>query len=196
MGDAGDITRLLRMADGGDAAAVGRLFALVQDDLKAIARRRKRLSPSAADASTTVLVDEAFLRLVGQQATEWAPGDRRKFFGFASNQMHDLLLKGARAARAAKRGGGRARADQEPDEIAQRGDAADIDLLIDLKEALERFERFAVQDALIFRLRYFLASTFEEAAQIADVSVTQAKRCYERARLWLENELKDYALDA
>ncbi len=196
MSEAGEITRLLRDADQGDAAAANRLFLLVENELKAIARKRKRSSPAGGDSPTTLLVDEAFLRLVGQQATQWEAGDRRKFFGYASNQIHDLLLKSARAARAAKRGGGRPHVAAEAEDLPDAGGGSDdLDLLLDLKEALERFERFAPEDALGFRARYFLGCTFEEVAALLNVSATEAKRSYQRARLWLENELKEYNLD-
>jgi RNA polymerase sigma factor (TIGR02999 family) len=197
MSQPGDVTQLLRQADRGDREAADRLFRLVEDDLKAIARKRKRHAPAAGDASTTLLVDEVFCRLVGRDATCWESGDRRKFFGYASTQLHELLIKTARAERAAKRGGGRQRVSQEEVEAPAPGDAAgDLGLLMDLKSALDRFEKFAPDDALLFRMRYFLGCTFEEVAGVLGVSATQAKRTYERARLYLENELKEYALDA
>ena len=93
MSQPGEITDLLRRADQGDRDAAGRLFALVEGDLRAIARKRKRAVPVGGDQSTTLLVDDAFLRLVGQQATTWEPGDRRKFFGYAANQIHQMLVK-------------------------------------------------------------------------------------------------------
>jgi RNA polymerase sigma factor (TIGR02999 family) len=187
----GEITLLLQQADQGDREAVGRLFHLVESDLKVIARKRKRSAPASADASTTVLVDDAFHRLVGRNAADWQPGDRRKFFGFAAKQMHDLLLKAARAEQAAKRGGGQKRVDIDPDNIAANG--GDAGMLFDLKEALARFEQFAPQDALGFRLRFFLSCTFEEVAELAGVSATEAKRSFKRAKLWLSAQLKEYA---
>ncbi len=198
MAQAGEITLLLQQAERGESGASDQLFRLVESDLKAIARKRKRSAPAGHEASTTLLVDEAFMRLVGRDASKWEPGDRRKFFGFASNKIHDMLLKAARAQQTAKRGGGRKQVEHEDEVVAaDRGGAVnDVDALIDLKDALDRFERFAADDALCFRLRFFLGSTFEESAQVIGVSVTEAKRGYERARLWLANELKEYALDA
>ncbi len=198
MGQPGDITRLLRQADDGDPEAACRLFALVEDDLKAIARKRKRIAPASLDASTTMLVDEAFLKLVGKEATSWDAGDRRKFFGFASKQIHEALVKAARAERAEKRGGGRQRVEQNEGALAAdvAGRSSELDLQLDLKEALERFERFAPEDALLFRIRYFLHCTFDEAAEILGTSPTEAKRAYERARLWLEAQLEAYRFDS
>jgi RNA polymerase sigma factor (TIGR02999 family) len=194
MNQPGEITMLLRQADQGDCDAVSRLFGLVERDLKAIARKRKRSAPTSNDASTTVLVDEAFYRLVGKQATAWEPGDRRKFFGYVSKKIHDMLIKAARAEAAAKRGGGRQLDDFGPDDAVQESGAANLDLLLDLQAALDKFEQFAPEEALGFRLRYFLGCTFEEVAEVLGVSPTQAKRGQDQAKLWLRRELKVYDL--
>jgi RNA polymerase sigma factor (TIGR02999 family) len=197
MSQPGEITNLLQQADQGDRDAADRLFALVENDLKAIARKRKRAAPVGGEQSTTLLVDDMFVRLVGQQATSWRPGDRQKFFGYAANQIHQLLVKAAQAARAEKRGGGRQRVEAEAmDLAADPGRSESVDLLLDLKDALDRFERFAPEDALLFRVRYFLGCTFDECAEVLGVSATEAKRKFERARLWLESELKEYHIDA
>jgi RNA polymerase sigma factor (TIGR02999 family) len=192
-----EITVLLRQADEGDREAANRLFVLVEADLKAIARRRKRLGPAVADASTTSLVDKAFLQLVGREISPWDPGDRKKFFGFVSKKIQELLLKAVRSERAAKRGGERRRVPLDNDEVAAGpAGGSNPDLQIDLKEALDAFERFAPEDALLFRFRYYLACTFQEAAEVLGLSATEAKRRYERARLWLQDKLRGYDLDA
>jgi RNA polymerase sigma factor (TIGR02999 family) len=193
----GEITLLLQLANQGDRDAAGRLFVLVEEDLKAIVRRRKRTAPASGDVSTTLLVDEAFCRLVGHDQANWIAGDRGKFFGYVSNKIHDLLIEAARSEGRVKRGGRQRRVELEPGELAgDSGTANELDLLLDLKNALDRFEQFAPQEALGFRLRYFLGCTFEEAARVLGVSTTEAKRGQERAKLWLQRELKEYDLDA
>jgi hypothetical protein len=42
----------------------------------------------------------------------------------------------------------------------------------------------------------FLGGKFEETADALGVPATEAKRSYQRARLWLENKLKEFNLDA
>jgi RNA polymerase sigma factor (TIGR02999 family) len=188
----GEFTQLLQRADQGDGEAAAALFALVEDDLKAIARKRKKLALANLDASTTLLVDEAFLRLVGHDVSSWGPGDRRKFFGYAAAKIHELLVQ---AARAARRGGGRV--DQGSGMITPASDGSPgAALLVELQQALARFERFAPDDALLFRVRYFLGCTFDEAADMLGVPASDAKRTYHRARLWLEHALKEHAIDS
>jgi RNA polymerase sigma factor (TIGR02999 family) len=196
MPEPGDITRLLQAADRGNAEAAQQLFLLVQEDLKQIARKRKRHARAVVEASTTALIDNVFVRLVGQEATPWQAGDRRKFFGYASVKIHDLLIDQVREQKAARRGGGQEHvelADGLADDGAHSPDY--VDLLHDLKGALERMEEFARDDAMLFRIRFFLGCTFEEAAEILGISKTEAVRGYQRTQLWLQRELKDYNLD-
>jgi RNA polymerase sigma factor (TIGR02999 family) len=145
MPQSGEITRLLQRAEEGDSAAAGELFVLVEEDLRRIARKRKRDAAlgAAVDASTTGLVDEAFIRLVGQNMTTWEPGDRRKFFAFVSNKIHDFLIDELRKQQAQKRGGDRQQVELDtvvpnltPEPLGH------LDLLIDFKTALLRLEEF------------------------------------------------------
>lgn len=199
MGQPGEITRLLQRAEEGDAGAVGELFVLVEEDLRRIARQRKRDASlgAAVDASTTALVDDAFIRLVGQDKSTWQAGDRGKFFAYISNKIHDFLIAELRKQQAQKRGGDRHRAEFDPDLPVSLIEAdGHIDLLIDLKAALHRLQVFAREDAILFRLRFLLECTFEETANIMGVSKTEAVRSYQRTQLWLRRELKEYHHDA
>ena len=195
MPEAGEITLLLQQAELGDLQAAERLFCLVRNQLVAIAVSRKR-GAAALDISTMALVDDAFCSLVGQDATQWHPGDRRKFFNYASVKMHDLLVEAARAQSAQRRGGGYKRVELDPDLVAGDADFDDYTLMLDLREALSKFEEFAKEDATVFRVRYFFGSTFDEVAGLMGISTTQAKRCYERAKLWLQSQLRDYQNDS
>jgi RNA polymerase sigma factor (TIGR02999 family) len=195
----GDITQLLRQAETGDVAAANRLFLLVQDDLKAIAKKikgRGLAQPGGLDEPTTALVDDAFCRLVGRREIQWQPGDRRKFYGFMANKIHDLLIQAARAHGTAKRGGGQQPARAESVDIADPHRGEDADVLLDLRTALDQLRQFAAADALVFQVRYFFRCTFEESAAVVGISATEAHRAFERARLWLQLRLKEYAHDS
>ncbi len=103
----GEVTFLLQKACGGDRMASDELYRLVEKDLRAIAGKRKQRFKNVLEGSTTVLVDDAFCKLVGNDVTIWQPGDRGKFFSYAANKIHDLLVEAARARMAQKRGGDR-----------------------------------------------------------------------------------------
>jgi RNA polymerase sigma factor (TIGR02999 family) len=166
----GDITLLLRRVDQGDRDAADQLFRRVEADLRAIAGKRRQAFPPGMDASTTLLVNEAFCRLLGSsEGNAAAPADRKAFFRFAATKIHNVLVEIARREQAKKRGGGRARVEgAELLDVAAAPDN-DAELLIDLENALDRFEQFAPDDALLFRIRYFLGCTFEETAEVVGV---------------------------
>jgi RNA polymerase sigma factor (TIGR02999 family) len=191
---AGDLTVLLQRAGSGDRAAADALYRLVEKDLRAIAAKRKQRFAASSEGSTTVLVDDAFCKLVGSDVTVWQPGDRGKFFSYMANKMHDLLVEAARAKLAQKRGGGRKQLDVEVLDPAVPGSAAleESDFIIDLKDALDRFEAFALNEAVAFRIYYFLGCTFDETASMLGVSATEVKRMVRKAQMWLQRELKGY----
>src|SRR5690606_42108811 len=89
-----DVTTLLQAASGGDRAAFDRLFALVYPQIRALARRRMAESGAQLTLSTTGLVHETWLKLVGA-----GPGDWRstgEFFGVASSAIGQGLVDFAR----------------------------------------------------------------------------------------------------
>ncbi len=194
MPDPGEVTFLLQKAGGGDRAAADELYRLVEKDLRAIAGKRKQRLGNPLDGSTTVLVDDAFCKLVGTDATVWNPGDRGKFFSYAANKIHDLLVEAARARLAQKRGGVRQQLDlialdpAAPNALA----AEDSDFVIDLKNALDQLDGFALRESQAFRIHYFLGCTFEETADVLQVSPTEVKRLCKKAQMWLQRELKEY----
>jgi RNA polymerase sigma factor (TIGR02999 family) len=193
----GEITRLLQLADQGNREAEEQLFPLVRDTLIAIARRRKSGVGGAGSPSTTELVDDAFIRLVGRNETVWSPGDRNKFFGYASRKIHGLLIEEARKRAAAKRGGEHHQVKGDLDAVPDPHDALRAQkILLDLEEALAAFEEFAREEAEVFRRRYFLNCTFEEVAAITDVPLTTVKRQYARATAYLRTRLRAYGDDA
>ncbi len=187
---------LLQRANQGDRDAADQLFRRVEADLRAIAGRRRLGFPAGLDASTTLIVNAAFCRLLRDaKETDTAPADRRAFFRFAATKIHNLLVEIVRAEQAEKRGGDRVRVEAEMLDAAA-GPDDDADVLIDLHAALDRFETFAAEDAALFRIRYFLGCTFAETAELLGISVSEAKRSFQRSKLWLQQQLREYAYDA
>jgi RNA polymerase sigma factor (TIGR02999 family) len=201
MAEPGDITRLLQEADQGDRAAAEQLFPLVRDRLREIARRhRHHYRTPGLEASTTCLVDDAFCQLVGRNATAWHPGDRRKFFGYVSRTVHDLLVDAVRRQAAQRHGGQAQHVDADSGQIvdAHSPGPEALDFLLDLRDALTELEQFAPDDAAMFRNRYFLGCTFDELAGLMGVSDSEAHRRVERVKAWLrsQSKLRAYSLDA
>ncbi|MDQ2922352.1 MAG: ECF-type sigma factor, partial [Acidobacteriota bacterium] len=116
-----EVTKLLLDWSGGNQAALDKLMPLVYDELHRLAHRYMRLERPGQTLQTTALVNEAYLRLVGQQAVPWQ--NRAHFFGIAARLMRQILVERARGRRAAKRGGAPLRLSlSKVDRIATRED--------------------------------------------------------------------------
>jgi RNA polymerase sigma factor (TIGR02999 family) len=98
-----DVTTLLARAGGGDLDAQRDLFHLVEGELRKRARARLRHEQPSPNLQTTLLVDEAFIHLVGNQRVSWQ--DRAHFYGCAARVMRQVLVDEARQRTAQKRGG-------------------------------------------------------------------------------------------
>jgi RNA polymerase sigma factor (TIGR02999 family) len=101
--DPGAITRLLHAHRGGDRGAFDELFALLQGELRKMARQQLRRSAPGHTLETVALVHEAYLRLLGEGRVDWQ--DRAHFFAVTARAMRFVLVDHARRAAAGKRGG-------------------------------------------------------------------------------------------
>src|SRR5262249_37076235 len=107
----------------------------------------------------------------------------------AATAMRRILVDRARQRRAQKRGGGRGRADLDPEQVAAPERSTD---LLALDEALERFAADEPRKAKLVELRYFAGLTLEQAAETLGISPATADRDWAFARAWLFRELKNH----
>jgi RNA polymerase sigma factor (TIGR02999 family) len=179
-----DITRLLVEWSNGDQAALSKLMPMVYKELHFLAGRHlKRGSPDQV-MQTTVLVHEAFLRLVDQQHVNF--NNRAHFFAVASKAMRQILVNYALAQRAAKRGGG-FRVTLS-DAVALTNEK-NLDVAA-LDEALKILSNIDQRKSEIIELRFFSGLSLEETAEVLNISIATVKREWKLARAWLLRELK------
>src|SRR5918997_1524507 len=100
----GELTQLLSAWSGGDQSALDRLIPLVEAELRRLAHRFISRERPGHTLQTTALVNEAYLRLVGQRNAQWE--NRAQFFAIAARMMRRILIDHARALNYVKRGGG------------------------------------------------------------------------------------------
>ena len=180
----GDATILLSRLRGGDADAGRELLPILYDELKRIAARQFRGQAAGHTLQPTVLVHEAFLRLVGKPA---AFTDRAHFFAVAATAMRQILVNHARASNAEKRGGG-AKAVALNHDVADTDAVSEIDVL-SLHEALEQLERIDQRKHRVIELRFFAGLTVEEIAEAMGLSKTTIESEWRAARAWLNVKL-------
>lgn len=175
-----DITACLFEAGAGGEQARERLYIVVYDTLREIARQRLRQFRPGETMNTTALVHEVYLKLIDQTRAGWR--DRAHFFATASRSMRFILIDYARARTAARRGGRQADLPLDALQVAADERADD---LIALDEALTQLATLDERLGRIVELRFFAGMTYEEIAEVTARSVPTVKRDWQRARTWL-----------
>jgi RNA polymerase sigma factor (TIGR02999 family) len=178
----GEVTQLLRAASGGDRSAADRLFTLMYDELKCLARSslRRHAPAGQVDLHTTMLVHESFLRLVG--GTACAPADRLAFYSYIGKVMRSVVLDSVREAQARKRGGDQSFVTLTTGVAERVLDGAE---LMALDDALNKLERLAPELKELVELRYFAGLTIAEISELRGKAVRTVEREWEKARLFL-----------
>jgi RNA polymerase sigma factor (TIGR02999 family) len=184
-GPPSDVTSLLRAWGEGDPTARDRLMPLVYDELRRRATAYLRRERKGHTLQPTALVHEAYLRLAGQDRSEWK--NRDQFFGIAAQMMRRILVDHARAHKMTKRSGQWARVSLV-DAIAQQR-PVDVDVL-DLDTALTEMAAFDSRKSQIAELRFFGGLSLEEAGRTLGISVATVEREWQAARAWLFSRLQ------
>jgi RNA polymerase sigma factor (TIGR02999 family) len=181
----GQVTQLLEAASKGDKGSFEELAPLVYEELKRLARRHMRSESAGHTLSTTGLVHEAFLKLVGQTDASYA--NRGQFFAIASMTMRRILVNWARAKGRAKRGG------DAPILSLEDAPGPFIELdparLLAIHTALERLSAVTARAARVVECRYFAGLTIDETAEALEISPATVKREWTVAKSWLRREL-------
>lgn len=183
-----EVTQLLIDAAQGDTAAAGRLLPLVYEQLRCAARRQMTGERAGHTLSATALVHEAYLRVVGPHKQAWA--GRGHFYAAAAEAMRRILVDHARARGSRKRGGRAQRLALDQSMLTLDDVPGE---LIDLDEALSRFQREDPAKAQLVTLRFFGGLTLDQAAGAMGISPATADRHWAYARAWLYDALRDDA---
>ena len=182
--DSGEVTQLLKRFSAGDRDVENELFQLVYAELHRLAAnylRGERVDPTL---QPTALINEAFIRLVGQREKDWA--NRSHFVAVSAQIMRRILVDFARSGGALKRGAGGLLVPLAEESIPAGADPATI---IDVDHALQRLFEIDSRQARIVELRYFAGLSVEETAELLDISPRTVKREWAVARAWLHGEL-------
>ena len=178
------ITQLLLKWSEGDETALDQLTPLVYNELRQLARSYLRRHAFQNSMQPTVVVHEAWLKLVDQRQVTWQ--NRAQFFGLAAKVMRDLLVDHARERQAAKRGGDQERLSLSVSLGAKGGEQIDM---LALDEALTRLADLNSRRSQVVELRFFGGLTGAETAAALGVSEGSVARDWNLARAWLYKEL-------
>jgi RNA polymerase sigma factor (TIGR02999 family) len=175
----GEITHLLEALKNGYSKDYEKFYESVYSELRRVAGGLMKRERAGHTLQPTALVNEAFLRLVGDRYT-WE--NRAHFFGAAARSMRRILVDHARRRVAGKRGGDVMHVTFAELQIASVN--PDVDLLA-LDEALSALTSYDKRLGQVVELRYFAGCTNGEIAAILGNSPATVKRDWTYARAWL-----------
>ena len=178
------ITEILLECRGGKREALDRLFPLIYDELRRVARGQLRREAEGHTLVTTALVHEAYIRLVDITRVEWH--DRVHFLSMAARAMRRILIDHARQQNALRRGGG-----VRPVTLDEALVAADLqsESLVALDEAIERLGTLNPRLVRVIECRFFGGMTEEETAEALSVTSRTVRSDWVKARGWLRQAL-------
>jgi RNA polymerase sigma factor (TIGR02999 family) len=181
-----EVTQLLADWSHGDMSALDRLMPLVYDELRRLARHYLSRERPNHTLQTTALVNEAYLRLVGQREAPWQ--NRAHFFAVSAQVMRHILVDHARGHARQKRGGGGTRLSL--DGVAEMSPERAGEVLA-LDEALRALEEIDARRSRVVELRYFGGLSIEETAEVLRVKPITVSRDWRWAKAWLYRTLTE-----
>lgn len=183
--DGRDTTQLLNEAARGSDSAAREVFPLIYDELRRVAAAKVSKLPPGGTLQPTVLVHEAYLRIVGRNPAGWE--SVRHFYFAAARAMRDLLVEDARRKASEKHGGGRERVPIDELTLTLGGPPDDV---LALAAALAKLERDDPEGHRLVLLRFFAGLPMPEVAGMLDVSLRTVERKWRFLRVWLARELE------
>ncbi|HEX7184713.1 MAG TPA: sigma-70 family RNA polymerase sigma factor [Thermoanaerobaculia bacterium] len=181
----GDVTELLLAYRQGDYDAFSRMYPLVYDELRRIARRQLGRGTPDRILDTTSLVHESYLKMVDQKRVDWQ--DRGHFLACAAQAMRQVIITYARRRNAAKRGGRNVQTTL--DERRHMAIDEQTDWLLAVDAALNRLNQWNPRLARVVECRFFAGLSEEETATALSISLRTAQRDWMKARAYLREEL-------
>lgn len=137
---------------------------------------------------TTTLLHETYLNVARREVLEFP--SRGKFLAYAGRAMRGLMLDYARNRSTKKRGGEFRLTAVDGDQVAA-ATADSVESLERLASALEELGQANAGLAQLVDLHFFCGFSFEELAELRDVSVRTVHRDWRKARLILHHTIQN-----
>ena len=185
-----EVTQILAQLEQGEPQAAEALLPIVYNELRRLAAAKLAQEKPGQTLQATALVHDAYLRLVGDDASQQNWQNRGHFFAAAAEAMRRILVEQARGKARQKRSGNRERFDIDTIDVATHTTPHQ---LLAINEALEQLRR---DDPAIFELvnlRYFAGLNVEQAAEALGIGVATVYRQWNYARAYLHAALLDPA---
>lgn len=179
-----ELTEVLLQARKSGEHAFDRLFTLLYDDFRDLAKSYLARESHARTLQPTALVNEAYLKLVHQKQVDWR--DRSHLLAVGAIAMRRILVNHALAAKRQKRGGAAAKVTLHEDLI---GAECDLDVLA-VDQALHDLAKLDERHAKVVELRFFGGLSVPEVAEVLGVSASTVEKDWRFCSAWLKNALR------
>ncbi len=182
------ITSLLQSWRQGDRAALDKVAETVDAELRRLAASYLRRERPGHTLQPTALVNEAYMRLIGQASQDWE--SRSHFVAIAANHMRQILVDYARRHIAAKRGAGATLISLDDAPAAAQAQSVDV---LALHEALEKLAVVDARKARAMELKFFGGLQMAEIAGVLGVSLKTIEKDVRLGAAWLRSALSSPA---
>ncbi|MES2392519.1 MAG: ECF-type sigma factor [Acidobacteriota bacterium] len=178
------VADLLRRVESGKKVSLDAVMPQVYDELHRLAAAYMRRERGSHTLQPTALVNETYLRLIGQHSVDFA--NRAQLLGVAAQMMRRILKTHAEKKSTDKRGG-----DQTILCLADSPEPSATPQLFfgEVDELLDRMAELDARQAKVAELRIFGGLTTEETAEFHSISPATAHRDWVSGRLWLTSQL-------
>ncbi|MBV8809461.1 MAG: sigma-70 family RNA polymerase sigma factor [Acidobacteriaceae bacterium] len=177
------LSEVLEKSTNGDHESFDRLFTLIYNDFRGLAKSYLAHEAHPDTLQATALVNEAYLRLAEQQM-DWK--NRSHLLAVGAIAMRRILVNHAIAAKRQKRGGAAARVTLSEDLI---GTEQNLDVLA-VDEAIDALAKLDERHAKLVELRFFGGLNVPEVAGVLGVSVSTIEKDWRFCSAWLKNALR------
>jgi RNA polymerase sigma factor (TIGR02999 family) len=178
-----NLSTLIDLAERGDEPSAGKLFTVLYGELHRLAKRQLARQ-GAVTLSATTLLHEAYLDMAkGEQSFP----DRGRFMAYAARVMRGLIIDHVRNRLAVKRGG-----KFELTSLTTNVEDAisDDQELTRISQALDELAHTDSSLSQVVDLKFFCGFSFGEIAGMAGVSERTVQRKWEKARIYLYQNLR------
>lgn len=180
-----EFTELLLAWGRGDESALARLTPMIYEELHRLAHYFMRGERAGQTLQTTVLINEAFVRLLKFKNVQ--SKDRKQFFALAATAMRRVLIDIARKRDADRRGENPQQVSLHSAMVMQGNSVIEV-LAID--EALEKLLVTFPRPGKVFELIYFGGYDGKDVAEILSVSPSTVTSDWKFAKSWFARELQ------
>ena len=175
----------LKKSMNGGHGSFDRLFTLIYNDFRRLAKSYLAREARADTLQATALVNEAYLRLAEQTRVDWK--NRSHLLAVGAIAMRRILVNHAIAAKRAKRGGVAAARVTLNEDLIGAGQNLDV-LAVD--EAIAALAKLNERHAKLVELRFFGGLNVPEVAGVLGVSVSTVEKDWRFCSAWLKNALR------